>query len=226
MSSTNDFQSNTLQRIARVTRKYSIPGINRLLWLLYNPDKRQKDYLNVVINYDADLLIHIDTRAFQEWIIFFHGYYEKEIVNLLKRILKKDFVVFEIGTNIGSHTLIMSKLVGKEGKVFAIEPYPKVVKKLLKNINLNRIENIKYLQIALSDIREKMALFFSNNHFATEDMNASLYPDDRLNEQIEVEVKTLDDAFQEESLNRIDLIKIDTEGNEYKDKYLCLPHNL
>jgi len=212
----SNLRSKFLLQVSQFTRKHGFPGINRLLRLFYHPDKRQKDYLDIVMDYDDDLLIQIDTRCFQEWMIFFRGYYETDIVNLLKKILPSNAVAFEVGSNIGSHALIMSRSVGSQGQIFAFEPYPKVFRKLIKNIQTNRISNIHALPHALSDRSDRLTLFFSEDQFSTEEMNSSLYPDNRLTNQIEVEVKTLDSVFQEQGLNRLDLIKIDTEGSEYK----------
>jgi FkbM family methyltransferase len=216
MSMTYGFKSRLLLQISKVTRKLDLRGTNRLLNLIHHPDKCADNYLDMVVGYDTDLLIQINTNSYQEWMIFFRGYYEKEIVSLLKKILPSDGVAFEVGANIGSHALIMSRSVGSQGQVFAFEPYPKVFQKLVKNIHNNRINNIHVFPHALSNCRDRMNLFFSEDQFSTEEMNSSLYPDGRLTRQVEVEVKTLDEVFQEQGLERLDLIKIDTEGNEYK----------
>ncbi len=63
-----------LRKLAKFTRRYSIPKIDKFLRLVYSPDKRTSDFIDQVIEYDNDLLIHCNTASFIEWTIFFYGY--------------------------------------------------------------------------------------------------------------------------------------------------------
>jgi protein-L-isoaspartate O-methyltransferase len=51
-----------------------------------------------------------------------NGIWEMHINNLLKAICKENMTVIDIGANIGTHTILMSKLVGEKGNVYAFEP--------------------------------------------------------------------------------------------------------
>ena len=48
-----------------------------------------------------------------------------DYLNILKQNIYQGNTVLDIGANIGYYTLIMSKLVGSTGKVYAFEPEPK-----------------------------------------------------------------------------------------------------
>jgi FkbM family methyltransferase len=60
--------------------------------------------------------------------------------------------VFNIGANIGFHTLALTKLVGTDGVVVAFEPNPEVRDKLIENLFLNGLVNhVCVEEYAMSD---------------------------------------------------------------------------
>lgn len=55
--------------------------------------------------------------------------------NIMKNYIKEGDIVIDVGANIGYFTLLFSKLVGENGKVFAFEPESKnfeLLKKMWK----------------------------------------------------------------------------------------------
>jgi len=211
------FKFMVLQTIARVTRRFHPRGTNRLLTLIYSPDKREFDHFETVMKYDTGVLINIDTADFLEWLIFFYGYHEPGLTRQIKRIFQPGFVAFDVGANVGSHSLIMSDRAGEDGKVFSVEPNPKAYQRLLENITLNKLSNIEVLCCAFSDIPGENKLFVPVEGTANRGV-ASLYPDNVNYQRVEVpvEVITMDEVVRDQGLSRLDFIKIDTEGNELK----------
>lgn len=69
---------------------------------------------------------------------------------LFEQICKEGDIVFEIGANIGAHTIKLSKLVGN-GFVFAFEPQRMVFQSLCANLAINSISNVFAYQEAISD---------------------------------------------------------------------------
>lgn len=203
-----------LQILAEVNRKYRFPFSRRFFNFIYPWDKRSKDYFDVVIEYDRDLYICVNSSSYIEWHIFFYGYYEKEIIDLFKRLFKKDFYAFDVGANIGTHTLIMSSLAGENGKIIAIEPHPKIFGKLIENLSINRITNIQALQCALSDLSENSILYSFAEGKPNKGISSLGYLCDNAN-KIKIQCKTLDEIMVEKKLSKLDFIKIDVEGYEY-----------
>lgn len=140
-----------LTEIARVTRQRPARGLNRLLKVIYSRlllwfyhiDRRQNDHLAVTMQYGSHSLINVDTASFIEWVLFFYGEYEPGLTDLVKRICKPGYVAVDVGANIGTLTLIMGELVGESGRVIAIEPQPEEYDKLVENIALNRMRQVK-----------------------------------------------------------------------------------
>jgi len=149
-----------------------------------------------------------------EWNLFFFGYYEVEITNIIRRLFRPGFVALDVGANIGCHTLVMGHAAQAEGKILAIEPHPIVLEKLTENIRLNRLKNIKPIPCALSDTPGIQTIYSASTRYHNQG-EASLYAENTATtNQYQVEVKTLDALVQEEDLKRLDFIKIDTQGSE------------
>jgi precorrin-6B methylase 2 len=79
------------------------------------------------------------------------GTSEPEIQDVFAEHVRHGGVVWDIGANIGFYSLIASRLVGEDGKVFAFEPLPANLDAIARNIALNGVENIEVVGLALSD---------------------------------------------------------------------------
>jgi FkbM family methyltransferase len=76
------------------------------------------------------------------------GEYEPGVTALLRRVLRPGTNFVDVGANIGFFSVVASRLVGAEGRVFAVEPYPYNVKLLLANLALNRCRNVEVFPFA------------------------------------------------------------------------------
>lgn len=137
--------------------------------------------------------------------VFTIGSYEPEVVDIFKKHIKKGDTVLDIGAYIGYHTLIMAKLVGEEGKVFAFEPDPVNFQYLIKNAAENGYRNIVAFQKAVSDKTGKGRLFMGDSS------SLSTIYDTGGKKYKEIETIKIDDYFGKK---RVDLAKIDAEGAE------------
>ena len=138
--------------------------------------------------------------------------YEKELLHL-DRFISPGMVVVDGGASCGIYTIAAAKLVGSTGKVFSFEPAVETFSILRKNIDLNRLENVRAYRAALSDTDGK-AVFYHNvagpNGFS---LGCPRTPGLEL-QQEEVATYTLGRLAQEEGVQRIGLIKLDVEGAE------------
>jgi FkbM family methyltransferase len=76
------------------------------------------------------------------------GEYEPGVTTLVRRILRPGMNFVDVGANIGFFSIVASRLVGDEGRVFAVEPYPYNVKMLLANLALNACRNVEVFPFA------------------------------------------------------------------------------
>jgi FkbM family methyltransferase len=59
-------------------------------------------------------------------------------------------VVYDIGANVGLHTLLFSRLVGERGQVFAFEPSPDTAAILAEHVRINDKKNVTIIQRAIA----------------------------------------------------------------------------
>lgn len=144
----------------------------------------------------------IDFDAFREVCVSDHYNYSQ---------LKPGMVCIDVGAHVGTFTISASLMVGKEGKVIAIEPELHNFNNLIKNLEINKIENVIVKNIALSDYNGKEKFFIDQSTGCH-----SLFSQKSSVRETEVEVKNLNTLLKELNINKVDMIKIDTEGAEMK----------
>jgi FkbM family methyltransferase len=132
-------------------------------------------------------------------------FYEMDILEQLNSILPEQAVIFDLGANIGNHSLYWAKKRNAK-KVYAFEPVLETFKILEKNIQLNHGENvIAAYNVALSDRQENLTI----KSFSQQNIGGT-----SLKKSISGNIQAIDlDHFQFPEKN-IDLVKIDVEGFE------------
>ena len=145
------------------------------------------------------------------------GVYERELYIFLVKFLElnKGAVCLDIGANIGNHTLTMAL---HANKTYAFEPIPEIFELLSKNITENKLNKKTFLfDFGLSN--KTCALDTAINRVGN--IGASGILDSALNitsqyERKQIFVKKGDDVIKENSISRLDFIKMDIEGHEFE----------
>lgn len=155
----------------------------------------------------------LDPGIHSELLVF--GSHERKSTEILKSELRSGMRVVDIGGNIGYFALIEARIVGEEGKVYAIEPAPINFEFLNKNIRLNKLEDIiETFQVAISDKDGLSFLFLgdrSNIHSLCKKSDASINGFGK----IDVRTMTLPTFLSLNSISDVDFIRMDLEGFEY-----------
>ena len=155
------------------------------------------------------MYLDISSRYSVGWMMLLGGSYEEHETELFKSVIREGMTVVDLGANIGYYTLLAARLVGEKGRVFSFEPEPNNFALLIKNVELNRYDNVIPVQKAVSDKNAASRLFLhegSNVH--------SLYDTHDAGDSIIVDVTTLDSVWENEGCPPIDVIKMDIEGAE------------
>ncbi|MDP3698702.1 MAG: FkbM family methyltransferase [Nanoarchaeota archaeon] len=152
--------------------------------------------------------IYLDTR--DSLALSTIGSSEPFIRDLFKKEVKPGEVVVDIGANIGYHTLLLAKLVGDKGKVYAFEPHPENFALLKKNVEVNGYKNVIVEQKAVSDKNGKVKLYLAGDNRTTR--HSMIKYEKTKAEYVEVDTVALDDYFKDQSVH---FIKIDIEGAEH-----------
>lgn len=106
--------------------------------------------MNLIKRCRYGLMIYNMNDVPQGRTLDFYGEYAEEIAKLLKSLVQPDFHVLDIGANIGSLSLVFSRLVPK-GSVIAFEPERKSFYSLCGSVAVNNISNVYCFQQALSN---------------------------------------------------------------------------
>ncbi|MGC4085037.1 MAG: FkbM family methyltransferase [Vicinamibacterales bacterium] len=67
------------------------------------------------------------------------------------RYLKPGDVVVDVGANVGLYSVVCATCVGDTGTVIALEPSPRIANFLRGNVAVNRLSNVRVLNVAVGD---------------------------------------------------------------------------
>jgi FkbM family methyltransferase len=148
-----------------------------------------------------------------ERLSFALGTYERHVVQCMESYVRPGTVAYDVGANAGYMTLVLSKLVGSEGRVIAFEPDPKNARALQLNIDDNSRGNVTLLQRAVSDQNGDLTFATFDYSLIGHIVNEWTPSDAQL---ITVSSCSLDDLVFNEGLPLPQFIKISIAGAEDK----------
>ena len=124
--------------------------------------------------------------------------------------MKSGDTVVDIGANIGYYTILLSKLVGDSGKVYAFEPGPKNFELLCKNVEMNNCRNVILENKSVADKTQTSFLYLSNK--ASSDHR--IFQTKTNKKRTKIEQVSLDDYF-ENITQKVDFIKCNIQGADF-----------
>jgi len=186
--------------------------LSRLVRVLYNAfDTTDSSARLVVAGPLKGMRIVMGT---QDHMAFLTDAYEPQVVKALIEHCKPGMVACDIGAHLGYFTLLLSRLVQPGGYVYAFEPFTENYRRLEKTIRINRLSNVLIRPLAVSNkcgnayFRESLSSCMGRivwGHNGTYD---------GVHQPLCVHTVSLDEFADRERLKKIDLIKMDIEGEE------------
>jgi len=79
------------------------------------------------------------------------GFNERAMRAEWTQIVREGVVVWDVGANVGSYTILSSVLVGPRGHVIAIEPDATNIRYLRQHVELNDLPNVTVLEVAVTE---------------------------------------------------------------------------
>ena len=132
----------------------------------------------------------------------------REIWGYLKHYKPKfGDIIIDAGAYWGDTTIPFAKMVGKEGKVIALEPVPHIFTPLEKNILINALDNVILLREALFGKIGVQNFKLTDNWYPVDYFD----PSERI---WQLPTTTIDELVERFKLNKVDFIKMDIEGSE------------
>lgn len=184
--------------------------VRSIQWFFVKQRAKSIDY-----QYDKNIKVKLYTDRQLSKLIYCNQF-EKDEFSFMEHYIKPGYVVYDIGANIGLHSLYLSNMIGPEGRCYSFEPTKGTFDSLNENVKLNGFTNIETLNLALSDKEETLQIYKSTNGY---DAWNSLGGFQKIgNNQYDLEnVSCIPmDRFLElhPEVRHPDFLKIDTEGWE------------
>lgn len=149
---------------------------------------------------------HYPYSYIQNTIVDTNDYFERDMLALIDSFLPEKGIYFDIGANIGNHTLYFA-FEKKAEKIFCFEPNQDTYAILQKNIQINKLESVVELNnIGLSSDNVKGEITKYSM------LDAGLCQVQQ-SESGDMELRRLDD-LDFDNLERVDFMKIDVEDHE------------
>ena len=156
---------------------------------------------------DFDLYVYEHDWDIGEHIIK-TGQYEPQVTAFLKQHLREGMTFVDVGANIGYFTLMAATLVGRSGRVIAVECNPRNCDLIYMSAHKNGFDDVLVYPFAVSNTQKLMSFTSGFSNGVVEELSE----DDE--ESVIVPAVTLDFLLRCEP--RIDIIKMDIEGSEAK----------
>lgn len=143
---------------------------------------------------------------------FWNGKYEESFCIFLQNVVQEDAICYDIGANIGYHTLIMARSANNGGQVYAFEAIPEVCEILKRNTEINNLQNVQVVNKVVSKKGGTISLIRNT------DIDQAIISSEKkkikpLQEIITCDATTIDE-FVATSTRAPSFLKIDVEGAE------------
>nr|WP_154894962.1 FkbM family methyltransferase [Paenibacillus xylanexedens] len=129
------------------------------------------------------------------------SFYESKELTSIEKYVTPNPVIYDIGANIGNHTLYFSKYMNPE-TIYAFEPVPANFDLLQRNVESNNLNNVILHNVAVGKSRKKTSVKINKNNMG----ECRLYDDP----EGDISVIPIDEG----NYKRPNLVKIDVEGYE------------
>lgn len=152
-----------------------------------------------------DLSDWSDRRAY-----FLGEYYQRDLSELLRRIVAPGDRFIDIGANIGLVTMLAAARVGPGGKVLSFEPNPGALARLREHVAINGLKQVQIHDVALGEASGHAELYVAREHTGKGTLTADAGPGQR----VLVRLVQGDELVKPAAVATI--LKIDVEGYELK----------
>lgn len=155
-----------------------------------------------------------------DWIadqVFWRGWdgYETETARAFYRLASSAHATIDVGAHVGYYALLAGH-ANPSGQVVAFEPLAAVHRRLIANVEANRLRNVRCEQRAVGRVAGR-ADFYHVDEPLPSSSGLSRPFMERVGQELHatpVEVVSLDDLLPSIGIGRVDLVKIDTESTE------------
>jgi FkbM family methyltransferase len=145
--------------------------------------------------------------------------YEPRVLEILNEANEDGDTVVEVGGHIGVHTLTIRENITSQGELYVFEADPENYSLLNHNLSQNNFSDVYSYNKAVFDDREEIKIFRNEGNTGASSVKRDL------EDHYSVSCIRLSEFLNENSLEHVDLLKLDVEGAEYeiiRDVECCL----
>lgn len=124
---------------------------------------------------------------------------------LFQHEVRPGMVVWDVGANVGSWTMLASACAGRDGAVIALEPVPANLRHLRAHIDINDLRNVRVVPVAVTERAGEVTFEEHPDRLQGRVSGAGT---------LRVDAVTLDGLAERGDIPLPDFIKMDIEGGE------------
>lgn len=203
---------NLLARCATLTRtwqahspQHSKHGLTRFAHVIsrllpaYQGIIELPNHLRMYVNSDEPL---------QRWLLF-SGNIHPELTILLQQHITLGSYCLDVGSNLGFFALHFALWAGEGGRVAAFEANPTLAELIRYNIELNGFSQVEVVNKIVHKYSTTLTF-----HLSPELGKSSIIPVPNATESLKLPALSLDDYLEAQVWERLDVVKMDIEGND------------
>lgn len=196
-----------------------------LVFTLYKYLPRGKGFIarafSKILNHNGDYFmklssgaeLNINMKSLDEYAYVHsnNGTVDTMILLLLKKLMPRKGVFYDIGANIGSLGIDIAMTYKDEIIVYLFEPQSDLCKSIVKSINKNKFKNVKIIDYLLGNADGNNDFFISK-----ESTKSSIIPRSISDAIINLNMRKIDSIIDIDlNCNYPSIVKIDVEGAEF-----------
>ena len=196
--------------VANASIKYDLRLLYKIFFIIFKFFLRKKIILKFS---ECKFFAYPQKKELSRWMIRNLKIWEEKMINIIiKNIKKNDSIFIDIGCNYGAYSIPVSK-TNSNLNVYCFDPSKKSLKRLVENINLNNLKNIKYFELGIGEVRK--SVFFDDDLINYK--NSGSYQINNKNIGYKINIDSIDNLIERNEIQPREniFIKMDIEGYEF-----------
>jgi FkbM family methyltransferase len=153
----------------------------------------------------------LNSRVSAERWLLYAGDYQPALTRFLKQQTPVGGACLDIGANLGFYALKFARWVGPTGQVMAFEANPDLAERIRQNVTLNRFSHVTVIGRPVHRCSEPVEFYISPNPGQSSILATQVREPDHV---LHLQATTVDEVIEAQGWQRLDVIKIDIEGND------------
>jgi FkbM family methyltransferase len=157
--------------------------------------------------------MYLDPTEYGQLELLVRGPQEPMTLGLIDQLVAEGDIVIDVGAHFGTHALRAARASGPLGRVYAFDPQPSNLDLVCRNANANDLQNIVAVCAAVGTQNGFVQLNLQRDTDRSR-LSLRLRNPNNLPIRFEVPIRRLDSFLVANSITKVALLKIDTEGYE------------